>query len=52
MEVDEGSDQTSDVWPQWIAAHACLKNEFTEGDKYHNLMSRLIYGTIASHIPM
>ena len=26
-----------------IAAHACLKIEFTEGDKCHNLMSWLIY---------
>ena len=42
MEVDEGSDQKSDVWPQSIAAHAYLKNEFTEGDKCQNLMSRLI----------
>ena len=42
MEVhDEGSDQKSDVQPQWIAVHACLKIEFTEGDKCHNLMSRL-----------
>ena len=37
------------VWPkirrenQWIAAHACLKIESTEGDKCHNLMSRLIF---------
>ena len=28
--------------PQWIAMYACLKIEFTEGDKCHNLMSRLI----------
>ena len=42
MEVDEGSDQISDVYPQWIAAHACLKIKFTEGNKCHNLMSRLI----------
>ena len=40
MEVDEGSDQISDVQPQWIAAHARLKIEFTAGDKYQNLMSR------------
>ena len=25
-----------------MAAHACLKNEFTEDEKYHNLMSWLI----------
>ena len=24
-----------------MAAHACLKNEFLEDEKYHNLMSRL-----------
>ena len=41
MEVDEGSDQISDAQPQWIAVHACLKTEFTEGEKCHNLMSRL-----------
>ena len=42
MEVNEGSDQTLDMQRQWIAAHACLKIEFTEGNKCHNLMSRLI----------
>ena len=42
MEVD----QKLDVYPQWIAAHACLKIEFTEGDKCHNLMSRLINNDI------
>ena len=26
-----------------MAAHACLKNEFTEDEKYHNLMRWLIY---------
>ena len=41
MDVDKGFDQKSDVKPQWMAAHACLKIEFTEGDKYHYLMSRL-----------
>ena len=38
MEVDEGSDQKSDNQPHWKAAHAHLKNEFTEDEKYHNLM--------------
>ena len=38
MEVDKGSDQKWDVWPLWMAAHARLKNEFTEDEKYHNLM--------------
>ena len=42
MEVDEGSDQKSDIWPHWMAAHARLKNELTEDEKYHNLMSCLI----------
>ena len=28
-----------------MAAHAHLKNEFTEDEKYHNLMSWLIYLT-------
>ena len=41
MEVDKDSDQKSDVLCQWIAAHACLKIEFTEGDKCHNLMRGL-----------
>ena len=26
-----------------MAAHACLKNEFTEDEKYHNLMTLLIF---------
>ena len=30
MEVDEESDKKSDIWPHWMAAHECLKNEFTE----------------------
>ena len=38
MEVDEGFDQKSDIKPHWKVAHARLKNEFTEGEKYHNLM--------------
>ena len=40
MEVDEGSDQISDTWHHWMAAHAYLKNEFTEdkkGPKSHEL---------------
>ena len=28
-----------------MAAHACLKNEFTEDEKYHNLMSWLIWAS-------
>ena len=39
----EVSDQKSDILPHWMAAHACLKNEFTEDEKYHNLMSWLKY---------
>ena len=31
-----GSDQKSDIYPHWRAAHARLKNEFTEDEKYHN----------------
>ena len=27
----------------WMVAHARLKNEFTEDEKYHNLMSWLNY---------
>ena len=27
----------------WMAAHTRLKNEFTEEEKYHNLMTWLIY---------
>ena len=41
MEVDEWSDQISDIHPHRTAAHACLKNEFTEDEKYHNLISWL-----------
>ena len=43
MKIDEGSDQTSDIWPHWMASHARLKNEFTEDNKYHNLMTWLIH---------
>ena len=42
MEVDEGSDQKSDIQPRWMAVHACLKNDFMEEEKYHNLMRWLI----------
>ena len=28
---------------RWMAAYACLKNEFMEGEKYHNLMTWLSY---------
>ena len=35
MEVDEESNQKSDIWPDWMAAHARLKNEFSEDEKYH-----------------
>ena len=43
MEVDEESDQKSDIKPHWTAAHSRLKNEFTEDEKYHNLMRWLNY---------
>ena len=43
MEVDEGSDQTSNIWPHWKAAHVRFK-EFTEDEKYHNLMRWLKIG--------
>ena len=42
MEVDEESDQKSDIYPHWMAAHARLKNEFTEDENYHNLKGWLI----------
>ena len=51
MEADEESDKKSDVQRQWIAAHAYLKIEFTEGDKRHNLMSRLIRNFIYVLLP-
>ena len=35
MDVEEGSHQKSDIQPHWMAAHACLKNEY---EKCHNLM--------------
>ena len=44
MELDEGSG----IYPHWIAAHAHLKNEFTEDEKYHNLMSWLLYNSQAA----
>ena len=42
MEVDEGTNQKSDIYPHWMAVHARLKNEFTEDKKYHNLVRWLI----------
>ena len=42
MEVDEGSDQKIRHLAPWMSAHARLKNEFTEDEKYHNLMQWLI----------
>ena len=42
MEVDEGSDQKSDILPHWMAVHACLKKEITEDKKNHNLMRWLV----------
>ena len=29
--------------PHWMAAHVRLKNQFTEDEKYHNLMRGLNY---------
>ena len=43
MEVDEGSDQKSDIYPHWMAAHARFKNDFTEDEKNHNFVSWLIF---------
>ena len=41
--VEERSDRKSDILCHWIAAHARLKNEFTEDEKYYNLMTWLNY---------
>ena len=43
MEVDERSDQKSDIKPQWMAVHTRLKNECTEDETCHNLMRWLKY---------
>ena len=43
MEVDEGSNQNSDIDPHSMTAHVCLKNEFKKDEKSHNLMSWLNY---------
>ena len=43
MEEDEGSGQKSGIQPHRMAAHACLKNEFMETKKCHNLMRWLRY---------
>ena len=42
MEADKGFDKKSDIYPHWMAAHVCLKNEFMEDEKYHNVMRWLI----------
>ena len=39
MEVDEGSDQKSDMYPHWMCMH--MKNEFTEDEKFRNLITWL-----------
>ena len=41
MEIDDGSNQKSDIKPHWMAAHEHLKNAFTEDEKCHNLMSKM-----------
>ena len=41
----------SDIYPHWMAAHASLKNDFTEDKNYHNLMTWLNY-SIQFHIQM
>ena len=43
MEVDERSDQKSDIQLHWMATYEHLKNELTEDKKYHNLMRWLIW---------
>ena len=47
MEVKKRSDQKSEINRLGMAAHVCLKKEFTEDEKCHNLMTWLIY---LSHI--
>ena len=49
MKVDEGSDQKSDIYRHWMAEHASLKNEFMEDEKYHHLMTWLIYQICTVH---
>ena len=46
MEVDEESDKKSDIKLHWMAAHARLKNAFTEDGQYHNLMRWLNLQTL------
>ena len=50
MKVVEGSDQKSDIYPHWMAAHARLKNEFTQDEKYPNLMRCLILYIAQSYL--
>ena len=50
MEVAEGFDQISEIEPYWMAAHARLKNEFAEKEKYHNRMTLLISRKIVVRI--
>ena len=46
MEVDECRPKIIHL-AHWMAALACLKNEFREDEKYNNLMSWLILCVIA-----
>ena len=43
MEVDEGSDQKSDILPHWMAAHVRLKKEFTEDEKSSHDMAHIFF---------
>ena len=43
MEIDKGSNQTSDIQPHWMAEHAHLKNEFMVVKKNQSLMRWLKY---------
>ena len=52
MEVDEGSDQKSDMWSHLMATHARLKIENTEGDKCYNLKSRLKFNILSDCMNM
>ena len=49
MEVDEGSDKNLGIYLHWMVAHASLKNEFTEVEERHILMSWLILFLVWIH---
>ena len=48
----EGFDKNQTCSSHWMAAHARLKNEFTEDEKYHNPMAWFYTVTLSLPLPL